>query len=45
MDQESIEMLSRRQRAQEKFSMDREAVEVSVEAGERKLDRNGICRA
>ena len=24
--------------------MDREAVKVSIEVGERKLDRNGICR-
>ena len=44
MDWESIEMLSRRQRAQEKFLMDREAVKVSIEVGERKLDRNGICQ-
>ena len=24
--------------------MDREAVKVSIEVGERKLDRNGICQ-
>ena len=44
MDWESIGMLSRRQRAQEKFLMDQEVVKVSIEAKERKLDRNGICR-
>ena len=40
MDREVIEMLSRRQRAQEFCSIDQGFVEVSIEAKERKLDRN-----
>ena len=45
MVQGSVEILSRRQRAQENSSMVRRVVEVSIKAEERKLDRNGIYRA
>ena len=45
MVQGSVKILSRRQRAQENSSMVRRVVEVSIEAEERNLDRNGICRA
>ena len=40
MDWEAVEMLLRRQRTQEFCSMERGSVKVSIEAKERKLDRN-----